>query len=341
MTPGFRRLAVVAVSVLVASSAGIAILTAQRPTSAVVRVRTLPHLSYAPLYLARAEGYFEQEHLQVEFVDLDTTVADVPLLMRGDLDVLPTVIAPAFLNAVARGGRMRIVAGQHQLGPTDCAYIGVVARPALAAGGALDAPASLKGRRIAISRAFVTMFLLDRLLAAAGVTRADLEEVDVADAIRGESLAASRIDLAVLSEPWLTRARLTGQGVLWKAFDEAAPGLPYTAIIFGSTLLDERPDVGQRFMSAYLRAVRRINQGKTARNVEVLAAATRLEPSLLEEACWPSARADGFVDQGSLQAFQTWAFEQRLVDRVLPPSQLVDDRFAKHATRVLSEDPQR
>jgi hypothetical protein len=26
---------------------------------------------------------------------------------------------------------------------------------------------------------------------------------------------------------------------------------------------------------------------------------------------------------------------------VLPPSQLVDDRFAKHATRVLSEDPQR
>jgi NitT/TauT family transport system substrate-binding protein len=143
----------------------------------------------------------------------------------------------------------------------------------------------------------------------------------------------------VLSEPWLTRARLSGQGVLWKAFDEAAPGLPYTALIYGSTLLDERPDVGQRFMTAYLRAVRRMSQGKTARNVEVLAAATRLEPDLLRQACWPSARADGFVDDGSIQAFQAWAFEQRLVDRMLPPSQLVDDRFAKYASSILSADP--
>jgi NitT/TauT family transport system substrate-binding protein len=333
------RAAIAAVLIVLLVSASAAQTpSTQRAAPQVVRVRTLPHLSYSILHVADAEGYFAREGLKVEFVEMDISVSDVPPLMRGDLDVLPTIISPALLNAVARGGRVRLVAGQQQVGAGECPYMGVLVSPALAKSGILSTPSALKGRRIALNRAFNTLYLLEGLLGTVGLRRADFEAVDVLDAIRGEALQSGRIDLTVLTEPWLTRALMAGQGVFWKGFDEVAPGFPYTVIAYGPTLLDARPEVGRRFMTAYLRAVRQMSLGKTARNLDILEAATRLDRDLLERACWPSVRGNGTVDGASVAAFQAWAIEQGLVDRSLPPSQLIDDRFVVYASGILSKE---
>jgi len=61
-------------------------------------------------------------------------------------------------------------------------------------------------------------------------------------------------------------------------------------ILYGSILLDRDPDLGRRWMVAYLRGVRAYNdafrKGEPALHAEaigVLAAATRIAPELIEQ----------------------------------------------------------
>jgi hypothetical protein len=57
-----------------------------------------------------------------------------------------------------------------------------------------------------------------------------------------------------------------------------------------------------RFLRAYLRAVAQYAEGRTQRNVEILANAVRLEPKLLRTICWPVIPADGKSDAQAISA---------------------------------------
>lgn len=65
-------------------------------------------------------------------------------------------------------------------------------------------------------------------------------------------------------------------------------------------------------MVAYLSAVDQYSEGKSARNIEILARRTGLDEALLRKACWPSVRGDGRVDMGSMLEFQRWGPEEEV-----------------------------
>ena len=71
-------------------------------------------------------------------------------------------------------------------------------------------------------------------------------------------------------------------------------------MLFGGNLLDRESETGLRFMTAYLRGVRRYNLGKTERNVDVLAQRLGAPREEVERACWISIRDDGRVDLPSI-----------------------------------------
>jgi NitT/TauT family transport system substrate-binding protein len=100
-------------------------------------------------------------------------------------------------------------------------------------------------------------------------------------------------------------------------------------------LLDQDPEAGKRFMTAYLKAVRQYNQGKTERNLDILAKHTELDRELLRRACWPVMRDDGQVNLQSLIEFQSWAQTKGLIDRPVTADQLWDASFINHATQAL------
>ena len=88
-------------------------------------------------------------------------------------------------------------------------------------------------------------------------------------------------------------------------------------------------------MVGYLKAVRQYNQGKTARNVEIVSKHTNLDPTLLEETCWPPIRDDGQIDIDSVLKFQSWSLNKGLLDSIVPATQFWDDRFIKSANEIL------
>ncbi len=111
-------------------------------------------------------------------------------------------------------------------------------------------------------------------------------------------------------------------------------------VFFGRAFLDEDPDAGNRFMLAYLRAVRHYNRGKTARNLESVARHTRLDRSIVEAACWPAIRDDGAVNLESIADFERWAIGRKLLDAALPSGTIWDGRFVDHANGILRSGPE-
>ena len=55
-------------------------------------------------------------------------------------------------------------------------------------------------------------------------------------------------------------------------------------------------------MIAYLKGVRQYNQGKTDRNVEILAKYTEMKPEEVKQSCWIPMRSDGMIDPSRVES---------------------------------------
>ena len=291
----------------------------------IVKVRTTSYPSMAALYVALGAGFFAEQGLQIEPVEMMSGATLVPALLRGDIDVLPIETIPALFNSIARGGRLRIVGSQMQY-VGACAHGGIFTTRAFAQSGALERADLLRGRTYSMSTFPASMYLFDQALKPLGLSTNDLTAVDVPDSARIEALRTGRLDLAMMTEPTVMRATRAGD-VMWKSTIDLAPKLDYSVIVFGPTLLDSRPGVGQRFMTAYLRGVRQYVQGKTARNLDLLVTPLGLDRETLTEICWPPVSVDGQINTAALMAYEQWLAAKGAVDRLMAPAEIIDARF--------------
>jgi NitT/TauT family transport system substrate-binding protein len=192
----------------------------------------------------------------------------------------------------------------------------------------------LRGLRLAGERTSTSYYDVDRLLTSAGMTSADVEFVDVPYAAKLDAFESGAIDVATASEPWLTMITDAGHAVLWKTDRELNPGHQHSFIMFGPRLLKDR-ELGVRFLMGYLEAVRQYNEGKTERNIEILAKETELAPDIVARACWTAIRGDGMMNPESVLEYEKWAVEQKLLDEVVPVEKFWDPSLVVEAQKRL------
>lgn len=299
-----------------------------------VKVLLLPYASHAPLFIAREEGYFREQGLDVDFEEMRLGAEALPLLAQGHLDVWAGSITVGLANLVARGGRIRLVAGKGYVGADDPSIAGLV-RPGLLEKGRLKPDEVRDGITISCAHGTVFHFLTDRLLAQEAPDVEVLGRKPLAPFLAAEALRTGAVDLGLYGEPWKTRLLSAGDADLWLSADQVAPGLQTAAIAFGPRLLDDDPETGRRFMVAYVKGARQYNLGKTDRNVALMVQLTSLGPELVREMAWPMVRADGRLNVESLLEFQQWAVEKGLQDRVVDASDYWEPSFVEHAQTVL------
>ncbi len=295
----------------------------------------LPYTSSGPLFIAQEEGYFAEQGLTVEFVRLDTGSGPLVALEQGEVDIAASGPTVGFLNAVAQSGRIRVVADKGNFDPAGCTYMAFLARPDWIATNPLAAPAAMKGLRVSIDPTNFEAYMLDQLLAGSGLSLHDLNVADVAPPALAEAVKNYAVDLISVGDPWVTRLLDTDLVGVWQPAQAIAPHLQFGVLLYGRNMLEGDPEIGVRFMTAYLRGVRQYNAGKTERNIEIMTKYTNLEPDLLRRACWPAMAEDGAVDIASILAFQDWAIKQGLVDRAATTAQIMDTTFAAQAHQRL------
>lgn len=310
----------------------------EQPEPVTLKVVLLPFLSYAPYYVGEQEGYFAEQGLEIEWVELRRSSEAYAALAEGDIDV-SSGFGVGWLNAIARGANMRAVASRAYIAPTGCTAQGLVARTALVEAGELESPSDLEGLTISYEAGSVFEYSMDLMLSPVDLTLDDIEHVDISNPDELAALESGAIDVASAGEPWITRMVQSGHGVLWMGVEEILPGFQHSVVLYGRNLM-ENPDVGRRFMVAYLKSVRKFGEGKTERNLELTAEFSGLDEEFVMEACWPSIHEDGTINVQSVLDFQAWSVEKGYLDSVVPEDQFWDPSFSEYANQVLESASQ-
>lgn len=300
-----------------------------------VRAIVLPFLTSTPFHIAAEEGYFLDQGLDVEFVRLARTQDSMTALARGQVDVGTGMLTVTVLNSVARGARVRLVGAMARLAPEGCPFNAVVVRRELMESGQLTSADGVRGLSWDLDLMLPHGYWVDRLLEPLDLTIEDIVIKDVPEPAAVVAVANGTLDVAVPSEPFLSQHLATGETVIWRPTKDVVPDYVISLMSYGPTLLDERPEVGERFAAAVLKGMERFRQGKTPENLATVQAGTGLDAERVAGACWPAPSQDGRVDGAGFRGFQEWAVSRGLVDRILEDAELIDPRFIEGAHRRL------
>jgi NitT/TauT family transport system substrate-binding protein len=313
---------------IAACSSGTTTQLAEEPPAPIkIKVSRLPFLSFAPYFIADAEGYFDAQGLDIEFVQFERGADAIAALIAGEIDVWGGATSASIFNAMQRAS-LKIVGGRGYFPEDDCGYTAFLLRSELIESNRVQSAEDLAGLKVVQDReGGMRDYALRQLLEDAGLSLEDVQVVTIPDEVVIDAFEGEDIDLAAMGEPWVARIASAGHAESWLSFGQVLPDYPFGIIVFGERLLQEDEEAGMRFMDAFLQGIEQYNQGKTDRNLEILVDMTGLERALLEAACWPSYQADGGVDLQGLLDFQNWLMQNGYLDATLESEQLWDGRF--------------
>jgi len=281
----------------------------------------------SPFYTGYEAGYFRDAGLDLELTKELPGAQSIPLLAGGKLDVGFNGISSGLANAIARGARLRIVAGREISSPSCNLHDKIYVRAADFPGG-IHEMRQLRHRRIAISSAGpLGFFCLDKLLESAGMTRGDVEIQRIGPNERIPALRARGVD-AFLSSATDLNPMLRDLGIApGPSLADVLPNFQYSYIVFGARLLDGDVRIGAAFLRAYFRGARDFLAGKTPAFMDQFAKTNNLDPQLVRAGCRDSFEHEGRVHLSDMQMYLDWAAANGFADGPISARSLTDMRF--------------
>ncbi len=297
-----------------------------------IKLGLFPYSSYAPLYYAIEEGYFAEQGIEIEQIDFRSQSDAVVALASKQIDISGGVIDVGTLTAIGEGAGIKIVADKGVVDPNaSCPYGAWMVRTDLLESGELDDLNHIVGKKVVLTKAGFFEFAMDKLLSPTGLSSDDLDIIEMPVPSRLEALQTGAVDIAQIGEPWITRTLATGAAGIWYPFEELLPNAQYAVMWYGPSITEDNPEAGNRFMVAYLQAVHQYNDGKTERNVALMAEFTKSTVEEAESTCWQAFTKDGSVNLDFILEFQQWALDQGYMDREITVEEFWDGRFLEYA----------
>ena len=179
-------------------------------------------------------------------------------LGSGDLDAGGGTVSAGLYNAVERGIHMRIVADKGSV--TDkLEYSTLIVRKDLVDSGRYKTLADLKGMKIAAaSQGTGNESSLNEALKKGGLKFSDIDVVYMGFPEMLVALRNKGIDAAINNEPTITRAEK--EGIAVRASKEVIyPGQQTAVVLYSEQFAQNHRPEAQKFMKAYIHAVRDYN----------------------------------------------------------------------------------
>lgn len=305
-----------------------------------LKVGAYNSVSDAPLYIAKDKGYFAEQGFDVEFVQVTSGAVMLTQLATGAMDASGGAPGAAFYNAARQGMDVRIVADKGST-PPGRGYFAFVVRKDIA--DQVKTAADLRGRVLAVTGYKVgasSEVTIDKLFQTAGVKWPEVKVINMAfpDILAG--LGTGKVDVGVLIEPLVTEAAEKDLGVIWKRTDTIYPNQQYGALMFGQRLV-KHPELGVKFMIAYLKAARFYNdalEGKASRDelIDILARNTSVKNrEMYKKMALPGIDPDGKLNLAGMQSDMEWWVSAGSMKQPVPVASVADTSFAEAAAKQL------
>jgi NitT/TauT family transport system substrate-binding protein len=308
-----------------------------------VSIGNLPASSSWCFIIAEEKGYFRQEGIEADVVPYDSGAKMIPQLSAGQLDVGAGSASSGLYNAYGRGIDLKIVADAVR--GVKGAGQSLLVRRDLLGSGAVKGIADLKGRTVAITaEAGTEAAVLAHGLKTAGLKYEDVNKVFLPFAQHGVAYQNGGIDASLTAEPAATAAIRLGVADRLMFVGDFYPDAESAVVLYGQQFVTQRPEVGKRFMKAYVRAARDYNDaiknghiaGKGAD--EIIAILTRRfrYPEDIIRTMWAHAiNPDGWVDVESIRSDFQFFKEQNQIKADIVPDVVLDKSFVDYAVKEL------
>ncbi|HLG72723.1 MAG TPA: ABC transporter substrate-binding protein [Chloroflexota bacterium] len=300
----------------------------------------------ATFYIAQDKGYFAEQGINIDSVRLNSS--DMPAqLAAGSLDVGGGSFTVSLINAIQRGLDIKLVADKARCLPGTGA-LQIVVRKDLYDSGKVRGPKDFKGLTFGIqsvgsgNEVELDLFLKQGGLGINDVTRKPLTYPDMPAAFNGKAVDAT-------SAPEPTPSQLVHQGlaVSIAKCGDYNPNGEISMILYGPKFIQQH-DVAQRFMNAYLKAVRyyddafvkHTDPALTDEAINIIAKGTKVDPAVYKEMnannnMW-GIDADGQMNTKSFQTDQDfWVNVTKELKQPIDLNQLIDPSFAQAAAQAL------
>ncbi|RAX43725.1 hypothetical protein DQ354_19250 [Arthrobacter sp. AQ5-06] len=244
-------------------------------------------------HLAADKKYFEDAGLKVEFVDITSGAAAIPMLLNGQMDIALGDGIGTF-TASSNGVPIAIV-GVATTQPSDPKLDSTAI---FTANAATKAP-GLSGKSFAVSQLGGAAELVAKsAIDAEGGDSSKIEFVEMQAPQMAAAIKADRVAGALLNEPFATAAEKEGLSLLTRPQAAGGPGLPATYWITSQAFGQKKPAVMDKFVTGIQKAGREANSDPAVAR-ETASKFLKMEPAVLNAIRLP-AFADNVTDTSGL-----------------------------------------
>lgn len=310
-----------------------------------VRVGNTGSSSDIGLFIADKKGYFEEQGLDVELVPFDSGGRMVAPLGAGQLEVAAGAPGAGLYNAIVQGVGLKIVADKGST-PPGYGYVALLVRKDLVDSGEFSGYEDLEGLTVAnSSQGITTEVELDEALKKGGLQLDDIRQEYLGFPEHVGALENGAVDASITTEPSVTRAVDSGAAVRFAGTDEFYPDQQVATLLYGDRFIEDNPEAADKFMIAYVRALRDYNnalrdgklEGPTAEEViSILTEYTPIkDPEIIKSMVPVGLSPDGELNTESMEKdLQFWK-DQGYIEGEVAVDDSVDTSFAEAAVEEL------
>jgi ABC-type nitrate/sulfonate/bicarbonate transport system substrate-binding protein len=295
------------------------------------------------LFVGQEKGYYDEQGIDLEVETYRSAADMVPLLATGKLDIGHGSTNPGFFNAILSGIPVKVVSDVTLLREPSQGYINslwVVMSKDLA--DQVQGMADLKGRTVAINnRGTMNHGQLEKILADHGLRLDDVQIESIPFPDMMTALANNAVDAAVVVEPFVTLAQMRNIAVPLYDMGRGFPGYPVQYLFYGPEFVREQPDTARRFMVAYMKALRYLEDAfhrgiNREEAVQYFIKHTPVKDAPLYDRMGPSYNeTNGNVNVRAIEADQDFYVRQGFQRSKIDVRSIVDTSFAEFAVQVL------
>lgn len=289
-----------------------------------------------PFMVALDKGYFTDEHIDVRVTKAPGSLAlVVPYLARGDVDVAPQVMSPAFFNQYTEGFGIKIVAplSQTHKGWHDTVYFMV--RQDDWDSGAIRHPSDLRGKRLVKPNGTPNDVLAFSILAKAGLTLANVHaDVGITGSTTNflPALRNKQFDAMSVPEPVATQLEKLGAAHRWLSYQNVLPSYQTAFVAMAPAFLNGHRDVAVRFMRALERAYRDIAAADGKWTPDLVASQSKwsgFDRTQILDIPGPAYPGLGKIDLDSIRRQENLWLTIGMMKKPVPIPALIDDSLVR------------
>jgi NitT/TauT family transport system substrate-binding protein len=333
---------VAALSLLLLEASAASAQTTPPASRVALKVGAIGAVSDAGIFIALEKGFFRDEGLDVELVNVKAAPQILPAIATNEVQVSGSAVSPALFNAFARGIGMRLVADKGQVSK-GFGWAALVVRSDLA--GTINDFKDLRGHKFAVmGRGVSSTAQLGRALELGGIAPDEVELVELGLPEMIAALSNKAIDGATLLEPFITFATAKHVAVRWKGMEDFLPFIGQNGIIiYSQKFAQEQPDAAKRWMAAYLKGNRAyldaVIAGTDRDGVNaILAKHTAVKDlALLAKIAPTGFDPNGRIEVKSLEADQDWFLKLGLQQGRVDLAKIIDYQYVDAAVARLGK----